>query len=112
MERAYLFAAKAHDGQRRLSGEMFVEHPVSVAEILAEMEGDAQILAASLLHDVVEDTTVKIEEVKAEFGDEVAKLVDGVTKLSRIEMRSRVEEQVKNLRKMFLEWRKTGRSSS
>ncbi len=107
--RAYVFAAKAHDGQHRLSGEDYVEHPVAVATILAELEGDAQTLAAALLHDVVEDTAVKIEDLKTEFGEEIAKLVDGVTKLSRLEFRSRVEEQVQNLRKMFLamaeDWR-------
>lgn len=109
VERAYAFAEKAHQGQLRLSGEDFIEHPVAVATILAELEGDAQTLAAALLHDVVEDTAVKIEEVRSEFGEEIAKLVDGVTKLSRIEFHSRVEEQVQNLRKMFLamaeDWR-------
>lgn len=109
VERAYAFAEKAHTGQLRLSGEDFIEHPVSVAAILAELEGDAETLAAAILHDVVEDTSVKMEEVRAEFGEEVAKLVDGVTKLSRIEFHSRVEEQVQNLRKMFLamaeDWR-------
>ena len=109
LERAYAFAEKAHDGQMRLSGEEFIEHPVAVATILSELEGDAQTLAAALLHDVVEDTSIKLEEVRAEFGDEIAKLVDGVTKLSRIEFRTRVEEQVQNLRKMFLamaeDWR-------
>jgi guanosine-3',5'-bis(diphosphate) 3'-pyrophosphohydrolase len=109
LAKAYAFAEKAHDGQYRLSGEDFVEHPVAVAAILSELEGDAQTLAAAILHDVVEDTSVKLEELRAAFGDEIAKLVDGVTKLSRIEFRSRVEEQVQNLRKMFLamaeDWR-------
>lgn len=109
VERAYVFASKAHIGQHRLSGEDFIEHPLAVATILAELEGDAQTLAAAILHDVVEDTAVKIEEVRVEFGDEIAKLVDGVTKLARIEFYSRVEEQVQNLRKMFLamaeDWR-------
>ena len=92
--RAYAFAAKAHFGQQRLSGEDYVQHPVAVAKILSEMEGDAPTLAAALLHDVVEDTNIKLEQIRAEFGLEIAKLVDGVTKLSRIEFRSRVEEQV------------------
>lgn len=109
VQRAYSFAAAAHSGQFRLSGEEFVEHPVAVARILSELEGDAQTLAAALLHDVVEDTPVKIEELRAEFGTEIARLVDGVTKLSRIQFHSRVEEQVSNLRKMFLamaeDWR-------
>lgn len=107
--RAYAFAAKAHFGQQRLSGEDYVQHPVAVAKILSEMEGDAPTLAAALLHDVVEDTNIKLEQIRAEFGPEIVKLVDGVTKLSRIEFRSRVEEQVSNLRKMFLamaeDWR-------
>lgn len=109
VRRAYEFASKAHKGQHRLSGEDFIEHPLAVAAIVSEMEGDAPTLAAAILHDVVEDTPVKLENIKAEFGEEVAKLVDGVTKLSRIEFRSRVEEQVSNLRKMFLamaeDWR-------
>ncbi len=107
--RAYEFAVKAHAGQTRLSGGDFVEHPVAVAAILSEMEGDVETLCAALLHDVVEDTSVKLNEIRSEFGDGIAKLVDGVTKLSRIEFRSRVEEQVSNLRKMFLamaeDWR-------
>ncbi|HHW18887.1 MAG TPA: bifunctional (p)ppGpp synthetase/guanosine-3',5'-bis(diphosphate) 3'-pyrophosphohydrolase [Firmicutes bacterium] len=109
VRRAYAFASRAHSGQYRLSGEEFIEHPVAVAKILSELEGDAETLAAALLHDVVEDTPVKLEEIRAEFGEEVAKLVDGVTKLSRIQFHSRVEEQVSNLRKMFLamaeDWR-------
>ncbi len=109
VERAYLFAVDAHEGQSRLSGEPFVEHPVAVATILSELEGDVQTLTAALLHDVVEDTHVKLDEIRSRFGDEIARLVDGVTKLSRIEFRSRVEEQVSNLRKMFLamaeDWR-------
>lgn len=109
VRRAYSFAARAHSGQYRLSGEEFIEHPVAVAKILSELESDAETLAAALLHDVVEDTGVKLEEIRAEFGQEVAKLVDGVTKLSRIQFHSKMEEQVSNLRKMFLamaeDWR-------
>ncbi len=109
VRKALAFAAKAHAGQLRLSGEDFVEHPIAVAKILSEMEGDAETLSAALLHDVVEDTSVKNEQIREEFGPEIAKLVDGVTKLSRIEFHSRVEEQVSNLRKMFLamaeDWR-------
>ncbi len=109
VQRAYSFAATAHAGQFRLSGEEFVEHPVEVALILSELEGDAQTLAAALLHDVVEDTPVTIEEIRGLFGVEIARLVDGVTKLSRIQFHSRMEEQVSNLRKMFLamadDWR-------
>ncbi|MGB4432492.1 MAG: bifunctional (p)ppGpp synthetase/guanosine-3',5'-bis(diphosphate) 3'-pyrophosphohydrolase [Bacillota bacterium] len=109
VEKAYAFAAAAHSGQYRASGEEFIEHPLAVAAILSELEGDAQTLAAALLHDVVEDTSVKLEDISSEFGPEVARLVDGVTKLSRIQFHSRVEEQVSNLRKMFLamadDWR-------
>ena len=109
VQRAYVFAAKAHEGQFRLSGEDYIEHPVAVARILSELEGDAHTLAAALLHDVAEDTDVTIEEIRQEFGVEIARLVDGVTKLSRIQFHSRMEEQVSNLRKMFLamaeDWR-------
>jgi len=109
VEKAYEFARKAHEGQHRLSGEEFIEHPLAVAKILAEMEGDAVTLAAALLHDTVEDTDVSLQDIEKEFGPEVAKLVDGVTKLARIEFKSPVEEQVSNLRKMFLamaeDWR-------
>lgn len=109
LERAYEFASRAHEGQKRLSGEDYIEHPVAVASILVELQGDAETLAAAILHDVVEDTSAKLEDIKAAFGEEIAKLVDGVTKLSRIEFRSRFEEQVSNLRKMFLamaeDWR-------
>ncbi|HAF67232.1 MAG TPA: (p)ppGpp synthetase [Clostridiales bacterium UBA9857] len=109
VQRAYVFAAKAHEGQYRLSGEEYIHHPVAVARILSELEGDADTLAAALLHDVVEDTDVTLEEIRQEFGPEIARLVDGVTKLSRIQFHSRVEEQVSNLRKMFLamaeDWR-------
>ena len=109
VERAYAFAATAHSGQFRASGEEFIEHPLSVAKILSELEGDAETLAAALLHDVVEDTPVTLEDIRREFGTEVARLVDGVTKLSKIQFHSREEEQVSNLRKMFLamaeDWR-------
>ncbi|HHY44371.1 MAG TPA: HD domain-containing protein, partial [Firmicutes bacterium] len=109
LERAYEFASKAHAGQKRLSGEDYICHPLAVVSILIELQGDAETLAAAMLHDVVEDTATKLDDIKAAFGEEIAKLVDGVTKLSRIEFRSRFEEQVSNLRKMFLamaeDWR-------
>lgn len=100
--RAYAFAEQAHAGQKRLSGEPFLVHPVAVASILADLELDPVTIAAGLLHDVVEDTKAGLADVEREFGREVAELVDGVTKLSRIEYRSHEEEQVENLRKMFL----------
>ncbi len=102
VEKAYAFAERAHAGQRRLSGEAYLSHPVAVASILADLELDVITLAAGLLHDVVEDTKASLTDVEEEFGREIALLVDGVTKLSRIEYRSREDEQVENLRKMFL----------
>ncbi|HHW42832.1 MAG TPA: bifunctional (p)ppGpp synthetase/guanosine-3',5'-bis(diphosphate) 3'-pyrophosphohydrolase [Desulfotomaculum sp.] len=102
LNKAYHFAARAHGDQKRISGEPFIHHPVAVARILADLELDLETLVAGLLHDVVEDTQVTLEEIRAEFGDEVALLVDGVTKLSRLEYRSKEEHQAENLRKMFL----------
>ncbi len=102
IERAHVFSASAHEGQRRASGDDFVQHPLAVASILADLETDAVTLAAALLHDVVEDTAVTLEDLEEEFGSEIALLVDGVTKLGRLEFRSKVEEQAGNLRKMFL----------
>ncbi len=102
IERAHEFARGAHEGQCRVSGDAFIEHPLAVAHILAELELDTTVIAAALLHDVVEDTPVTLEAVQEAFGDEVAQLVDGVTRLSRLELRSAEDEQVENLRKMFL----------
>ncbi|HEY8315160.1 MAG TPA: bifunctional (p)ppGpp synthetase/guanosine-3',5'-bis(diphosphate) 3'-pyrophosphohydrolase [Candidatus Baltobacteraceae bacterium] len=102
LTRVYEVADTAHDGQRRASGESYIEHPLAVAGILGELEMDRQTIAAALLHDVVEDTTVTSEQVAAEFGDEIANLVDGVTKLTRIPYQSKEEAQVENLRKMFM----------
>ncbi|RKO66674.1 RelA/SpoT family protein [Desulfofundulus salinus] len=102
LSKAYRFAEQAHRDQKRISGEPFITHPVAVAHILANLEMDLQTLVAGLLHDVVEDTSVTLEEIKTTFGDEVALLVDGVTKLSRLEYRSKEEHQAENLRKMFL----------
>lgn len=102
IERAYAFAGGAHQGQRRVSGDAFIEHPLAVAHILAELELDTTVIGAALLHDVVEDTAVTLEAVQEAFGDEVAQLVDGVTRLSRLELRATEDEQVENLRKMFL----------
>ncbi len=102
VDRAYAFAERAHAGQSRLSGEPYLVHPVAVASILVDLELDTVSIAAGLLHDVVEDTGSSVADVEKEFGREVALLVDGVTKLARIEYRSREDEQVENLRKMFL----------
>ncbi|MEW6082342.1 MAG: bifunctional (p)ppGpp synthetase/guanosine-3',5'-bis(diphosphate) 3'-pyrophosphohydrolase [Bacillota bacterium] len=102
IERAYEFAREAHNGQYRDSGEEYIEHPLCVAAILAELELDAASIAAGLLHDVVEDTKVSLDQLEKEFGSEIALLVDGVTKLGRLEYRSQEEVQAENLRKMFL----------
>ncbi len=102
LRRVYELADRAHEGQRRASGESYIEHPLSVAGILAELEMDRQTIAAALLHDVVEDTMISSEQVAAEFGDEIAGLVDGVTKLTRIPYQSKEDAQVENLRKMFM----------
>ncbi len=102
LRRVYEVADRAHEGQRRASGESYIEHPLSVAGILAELEMDRSTIAAALLHDVVEDTSLTSEQVAAEFGDEIALLVDGVTKLTRIPYQSKEDAQVENLRKMFM----------
>jgi GTP pyrophosphokinase len=102
LREAYAFALAAHDGQVRLSGEPYVQHPLSTAMILAGLNLDMDTVVAALLHDVPEDTRVPLEHVRAKFGDEVAKLVDGVTKLSRISWENLEEEQAESLRKMFL----------
>jgi GTP diphosphokinase / guanosine-3',5'-bis(diphosphate) 3'-diphosphatase len=102
LERAYAFACKAHETQQRRSGEAFILHPLGVARILAELRRDDVTLAAALIHDVVEDTEVSIEEVRAEFGDEIARLVEGVTKLTRIHFQSREQAQAENYRKMIM----------
>jgi GTP diphosphokinase / guanosine-3',5'-bis(diphosphate) 3'-diphosphatase len=98
----YQLADAAHQGQRRASGESYIEHPLAVAGILADLEMDHQTIAAALLHDVVEDTSVTAEQVGDRFGEAVSRLVDGVTKLTRIPYQSKEDAQVENLRKMFL----------
>lgn len=100
--KAYEYAKKAHQGQNRHSGEPFVNHPLGVAHILAELELDIVSIAGALLHDVVEDTTVSSEDIKKEFGEEIALLVDGVTKLTRLTFKTREERQAESLRKMFI----------
>ncbi|MDR7609175.1 MAG: HD domain-containing protein, partial [Armatimonadota bacterium] len=102
LRRAYAFAVRAHEGQFRRSGEPYVMHSVAVAHILADLRMDTTTVAAALLHDVPEDTPQSLEEVRREFGDEIATLVDGVTKLGKIQWRSQEEKQAENLRKMFL----------
>jgi GTP diphosphokinase / guanosine-3',5'-bis(diphosphate) 3'-diphosphatase len=100
--RAFRFAAAAHDGQQRRSGEPFIMHPVGVATICAGLHLDEQTIAAALLHDVVEDTDTDLAAVREEFGDEVAQLVDGVTKLTRVQFQSREQTEAENYRKMVV----------
>jgi len=100
--RAYVFAAKAHKGQERISGEPYLTHPLEVAGILTELRLDTGTIAAGLLHDAVEDTHATLAEIKELFGPEVAAVVDGVTKLSRIPFSTREEAQAENIRKMIL----------
>ncbi len=102
IEKAYRYAQDAHSGQRRNSGEEYINHPLEVASILAELEMDDSTIIAALLHDVAEDTEKTLENIRKVFGPEVADLVDGVTKLGKIEYKSKMEVQVENLRKMFL----------
>ena len=99
---AYDLAHAAHAGQKRASGEEYIIHPLHVAAILVDMHLDEATISAALLHDVVEDTTYTIEEMQEHFGDEVAMLIDGVTKLGRIEYKSKEEQQLENYRKLFL----------
>ena len=99
---AYHFSEAAHQGQFRKSGEPYIHHPVAVAEILSQWQLDGQTLCAALLHDVVEDTAVSKEDITARFGKQVAELVDGVSKLDRIEFQSQQDAQAENFRKMLL----------
>ena len=100
--RAYLFGAEAHEGQRRVSGEPYIYHPIEVARILAEMHLDAKSITAAILHDVIEDTPTAKERIAEEFGEDIAALVDGVSKITRIEFQSQEEAQAENFRKMLL----------
>ena len=99
---AYLFGAQAHAGQRRRSGEPYIHHPLAVAEILAELRLDSPSIIAAILHDVIEDTPTPAEKLVEEFGQEVADLVDGVSKISQIEFDSKEHAEAENLRKMLL----------
>jgi GTP pyrophosphokinase len=102
LTRAFDYAAKAHAGQTRQSGQEFIYHPWGVAKILAELQLDEPTLAAALLHDVVEDTGTDIEELRAEFGEEIATLVQGVTKLTRVQFQSREHAEAENYRKLIV----------
>jgi GTP diphosphokinase / guanosine-3',5'-bis(diphosphate) 3'-diphosphatase len=100
--RAYRFTERVHRGQKRASGEDFVAHCIEVATILAELHLDTTSIAAGLVHDAVEDTATSLDEIKAEFGEEIAKIVDGVTKIGKVQFRSTTEQQVENYRKLLL----------
>jgi len=102
LEKAYVYSAKVHQGQTRLSGEPYLTHPLAVAELLAEMRLDHVTVAAGLLHDTVEDTFATDADIRGQFGDEIGDLVAGLTKLSKIEFQSREEAQAENFRKMLL----------
>jgi guanosine-3',5'-bis(diphosphate) 3'-pyrophosphohydrolase len=99
---AYEFGAEAHEGQKRLSGEPYIAHPVAVADILADLHMDAPTIVAAILHDVIEDTPTAKDEIAERFGADVAELVDGVSKLDHIQFRSRAEAQAESFRKMLL----------
>jgi len=101
IQKAYIFSATSHAGQTRLSGEPYLSHPLEVANLLAEMRLDAASVAAGLLHDTVEDTKATVEEIDEMFGEEVADIVDGVTKISMISFESKEEAQAENTRKMI-----------
>jgi guanosine-3',5'-bis(diphosphate) 3'-pyrophosphohydrolase len=102
LTRAFRFAADAHEGQARRSGEEFIRHPWNVAKNCAELRLDEQTIAAALLHDTVEDTGVELEQIREEFGEEIAQLVEGVTKLTRIQFQSREQAEAENYRKMIV----------
>jgi guanosine-3',5'-bis(diphosphate) 3'-pyrophosphohydrolase len=102
LSRAFEFAARAHAGQMRQSGQEFIYHPWGAAKILAGLQLDEATLAAALLHDVVEDTATDIDELRAEFGDEIARLVEGVTKLTRVRFQSREHAEAENYRKLIV----------
>src|SRR5579863_3601769 len=102
IRKAYEFSQKHHAGQTRASGEPYLVHPLGVAQVLAEMKMDAVAIAAGLLHDSVEDTSVTIVDIRQEFGEQVAHIVEGVTKISQIDFATREEQQAENLRKMML----------
>jgi len=102
LEQAYHVAEEAHEGQVRKSGEPFIEHPLAVAEILADLRLDTTTLAAALLHDTVEDTEITLARIQEGFGEDVARIVDGLTKLDRLEFRTRELAQAENVRKMIV----------
>ena len=102
IQKAYEFAKKAHEGQKRVSGDAYLTHLVGVADILDELHMDSVTIATGLLHDILEDTLVTYDELKAEFGEEIANLVDGVTKLSNQQFQDAALRQAESTRKMMI----------
>ena len=102
IEKAYFFALEAHKSQKRYSGDPYISHPVKVAEILTNLKLDTATIITGLLHDTVEDTPASMEELKIKFGDEIASLVDGVTKISKMKTHSDIKNQAENFRKLIL----------
>ena len=102
IEKAYLFAKKLHEGQYRISEEPYIIHPVEVAKILVDLKVDSHTLIAAFLHDILEDTDTKPEEIKEQFGDDVLTLVQGVTKLGKLQFKSNEERQAENFRRLFI----------
>src|SRR5450759_1720400 len=102
LEKAYRLAAEAHKDQFRANGDPYMLHPLQVTSILADMQMDLVCLETGLLHDTVEDTTISLDQIRKDFGEEVARCVDGVTKLSKLHFYSREERQAESVRKMLL----------
>src|SRR4030042_6818668 len=102
LKRAHLFSNEAHGSQRRIEGSPFIEHPLAVASILADMKMDVATIVAGLLHDTIEDTETTIKDIKDTFGEEIAFLVEALTKLSKIEFTTKAAAQAENFRKMLL----------
>src|SRR5689334_2100107 len=102
LDRAYRFAAEAHKNQKRRSGEPYITHPLAVAHILADMQMDLVCLQTGLMHDVLEDSAITLDQIRQDFGDDVARCVDGVTKLTKISFANREDRQAESLRKMLL----------
>jgi len=109
LARAYRFSEKAHVGQKRLSGDKYVSHCVEVAKILVDLQLDSTTVASGLIHDVVEDTDVTVDDIEAEFGKEIAEIVDGLTKIGHLPLNSSQDRQVENYRKLLLSIAKDAR---
>ena len=102
IDKAYKFAKKTHEGQFRVSGEPYIIHPVEVAKILVDLKVDTHTLIAAFLHDILEDTDTPPETIKDMFGDDVLSLVQGVTKLGKLQFKSNEERQAENFRRLFI----------